>query len=384
MRAEAQNDEVIPGTASGVRLFYAGPHITMLDRVGLGDALLRACRLRILTAGAVGHALRAIPAGYVEARQTGDTSKMEPSLAQYYQKLRLVTSGDLFSWERLKTILGFQLGCYDHWLKDYIANLPPPAIARPVAELLAAHPSPILQPALNFKGQYLLAFNDIAFGKVGVEVAQDASHYKAEADVTLTGTLPLFVNHSSHAAAAGSGSGFSYPDIVFDTHYHTNQKLRSAHLVYRNGAWLEETLTPPKNPWKDKPINAEMKKGSVDPLSGFLVLRAGLAAAMAKNQPGFLLTLYDGRRLVQVEANIEGTQKIHYHGAWVPVVAVSVKGQPVAGFNKGRDNVSAMPVLYFSDDMRLLPLKMEISLPLGSITATLSHQCGSESCLLGN
>ena len=58
---------------------------------------------------------------------------MNPDLAQYYEKLALITQGELWDWERLKTILWFNLGAYDHW-RDAITcarrtrklRLPPP------------------------------------------------------------------------------------------------------------------------------------------------------------------------------------------------------------------------------------------------------------------
>lgn len=63
-----------------------------------------------------------IPAGYLEARDTGDTRGMEPALAAYYEKLRLVIAGPLFSATRLQAILGLQTGAYDDLLLAYRAR----------------------------------------------------------------------------------------------------------------------------------------------------------------------------------------------------------------------------------------------------------------------
>ena len=66
-----------------------------------------------------GHLEREIPPGYLEARDTGDTSGMDPALAAYYEKLRLVVAGPLFSAARLQAILGLQAGVYDDLLLTY-------------------------------------------------------------------------------------------------------------------------------------------------------------------------------------------------------------------------------------------------------------------------
>ncbi len=47
---------------------------------------------------------------------------MDPALAQYYDKLRLIISGDLWSWERLEEIVRFNLGEYDYLRDEYVKN----------------------------------------------------------------------------------------------------------------------------------------------------------------------------------------------------------------------------------------------------------------------
>lgn len=92
----------------------------IIDRYALCDALLARLPTSHPKAWLAGHLFRKVPEGYIQARKTGDVSGMHPALAKYYQKLRLVTSGDLFDPERLKAILGFQLGWYDVWLDEYL------------------------------------------------------------------------------------------------------------------------------------------------------------------------------------------------------------------------------------------------------------------------
>lgn len=112
-------------TINGMRFYYGGPNMIILDMVGLGDALMARLPTADRVNWRIGHPVRDLPTGYLHARKTGDFSQMDPSLARYYEKLRLVTSGELMDTQRLKTIAGFQLGLYDHWLQDYMGRYEP-------------------------------------------------------------------------------------------------------------------------------------------------------------------------------------------------------------------------------------------------------------------
>jgi len=105
----------------GMLGYYAGPGNILIDELALADPLL--ARLPVPPNNNwffSGHFQRPIPAGYIDAVKTGSTEKMDPSLALYYEKLRLITSGDLTDPERIKTIIAFNLGTYDHWKRDYL------------------------------------------------------------------------------------------------------------------------------------------------------------------------------------------------------------------------------------------------------------------------
>jgi arabinofuranosyltransferase len=106
----------------GMSGFYAGSTVPLIDELALGDALLARLPASKRQNFYAGHFRRDIPKGYAYAIDTGSTERMDPNLAQYYKKLRLITSGDLFDPERLQTILYFNLGQYEHWKHDYLRN----------------------------------------------------------------------------------------------------------------------------------------------------------------------------------------------------------------------------------------------------------------------
>ena len=106
----------------GMPAFYAGSNVKVIDMLGLCDPLLSRLPVSKKRGFYIGHFRRDLPRGYEFAVETGSLSRMHPALAQYYDKLRIITDGNLWSWNRLKTIVYFNLGYYDHWKYDYLRS----------------------------------------------------------------------------------------------------------------------------------------------------------------------------------------------------------------------------------------------------------------------
>jgi arabinofuranosyltransferase len=109
--------EVVWTYNAGVLPFRDGERIYFLDRLALGDPLL--ARLPAVAGPwRIGHFERFLPDGYLESLNSGRDVLADPNLAAYYDKLKLVVSGDLWSWERLRAIWELNTGQLDH-LIDY-------------------------------------------------------------------------------------------------------------------------------------------------------------------------------------------------------------------------------------------------------------------------
>lgn len=100
--------------------FFAGPHNVIVDEGALTDALLSHLPATPKRPFYIGHFYRPIPKGYLEFHQTGSMKGMAPSLQSYFKPLRLITSGDLWDVKRLKTIVEFNLGAYDHHKNTFL------------------------------------------------------------------------------------------------------------------------------------------------------------------------------------------------------------------------------------------------------------------------
>ena len=104
----------------GMLGYYAGAEIKIIDILALSDPLLSRLPTINTLNWHVGHYYRAIPTGYEYAIETGRLSVMDENLQRYYKHLRLITSGNLWSWERIKTIFLFNIGVYDHFREAYV------------------------------------------------------------------------------------------------------------------------------------------------------------------------------------------------------------------------------------------------------------------------
>jgi len=96
--------------------YYAGPTIHIIDQLALTEPLLARLPATFSASWRVGHYSRTIPTGFVETTKspTGECLMEDKNLCEYYGKLRLVIAGKLWSWQRFKTIVGFQLGSYEY------------------------------------------------------------------------------------------------------------------------------------------------------------------------------------------------------------------------------------------------------------------------------
>ncbi len=96
--------------------FAAGPSKIVIDSTGATDPLLA----RVSASGVA--AQRPIPAGYVDTLATGENRIVDPDLARYYERLRIVTREPLFAPARLHTLVRLLLGRYDRWRDAHLAR----------------------------------------------------------------------------------------------------------------------------------------------------------------------------------------------------------------------------------------------------------------------
>ena len=103
--------------------YFAGPNVIIIDYNGLSDPLLARLPPKFnKDTWRPGHLSRSIPDGYIESIISGDNKIVDPSLAEYYDKIILITRKPIWNWERFITIYKINTGQYDYFIKDYVAR----------------------------------------------------------------------------------------------------------------------------------------------------------------------------------------------------------------------------------------------------------------------
>jgi arabinofuranosyltransferase len=104
----------------GMSGVFAGPGVHIVDKLALADPLLARIPALRQVNWRIGHMTRAIPKGYIETLTENQNLIEDKQLAFFYDRLNLITRGELFSLDRLKTILKMNLGMYNSYIdKEY-------------------------------------------------------------------------------------------------------------------------------------------------------------------------------------------------------------------------------------------------------------------------
>jgi arabinofuranosyltransferase len=119
-RVRTQQMDVVDQYGVGLFGYYAGPQVYVLDRLALADPLLARLPAMRAVEWRIGHMMRKVPGGYVDSLKLKGNRIQDEKLAEYYEKLLVITRGSLFSPERLVEIWKMNTGQYDY-LIDYEA-----------------------------------------------------------------------------------------------------------------------------------------------------------------------------------------------------------------------------------------------------------------------
>jgi arabinofuranosyltransferase len=119
LRARIERRKVARREAIGMYGFAAGPSVRVIDTYALSDPLLARLPAVNRTRWRIGHFTRRVPPGYDQSVMTGENLIENPDLREFYGKLKIITQGPIWSWERFKTIAFINTGRYSALLDSY-------------------------------------------------------------------------------------------------------------------------------------------------------------------------------------------------------------------------------------------------------------------------
>jgi arabinofuranosyltransferase len=115
---KASPDKVVVKGNIGFFGYYAGLNKLIVDKHALSDPLLSKLPVAKGDSWRIGHFRREIPAGYLDSVKYGENLIADPNLHRYYDVIRVLTrQKKIITYNRLKTILLFNIGYYDHLIK---------------------------------------------------------------------------------------------------------------------------------------------------------------------------------------------------------------------------------------------------------------------------
>jgi len=100
--------------------YYAGPDVHLIDQLALGDPLLARLKPADIKDWHIAHFARVLPTGYDQTITSGENKIKDPALAEYYDKLHLITSGDIWTAARWEAIWKMNTGQYNYLIDKYV------------------------------------------------------------------------------------------------------------------------------------------------------------------------------------------------------------------------------------------------------------------------
>lgn len=94
--------------------FFAGPDVHIVDTLALTEPLLARLPAKRDPYWRIGHFVRRVPEGYFATLNSEWNVISDPQLAEFYDRLKLITRGPLFSRKRLREIWRMNTGQNDH------------------------------------------------------------------------------------------------------------------------------------------------------------------------------------------------------------------------------------------------------------------------------
>lgn len=148
----------------------------------------------------------------------------------------------------------------------------------------------------------------------------------------------------------------------------------------------DEDLSRDDMPWnrderreEREPVPEDLRRDVLDPMGAFIsarrqILAQGGATGASKS---FRVPIYDGQRRYDIVGKTAPIRSTEINGTEMAVIPVSVKLEPIFGFNERSKNRMTDTVnrLYFSADGRFIPIQFMMASDMFAVVINLNADC---------
>ena len=211
-------------------------------------------------------------------------------------------------------------------------------------------------------------------GQIRLTLREDSATYRDEIGIATEGVARLATRFRATAVSQGRLVPGTAAPAQYDAYYNLRKakdRRLAMRFVARSGAAVADR--GPEDTSKKPPLAEELRRNVLDPLSALAAIRQGLRD---RSHTQFTVPVYDGARRFDVAVQV--LQKTRGAETALPV---QLTLRPIAGFkgetsDDGDPDDAPRPVsLTLTDDTRLMPLSMSVSLYYLPLTVELTQWC---------
>lgn len=239
---------------------------------------------------------------------------------------------------------------------------------------LALLGSPGAAAAAEVTALYQAYWAGLPAGELRLSLRDDEAGYRDQIEIRSEGLPRIVTRFRGSAVSEGRFSAASRPqpahyEALYDLRKRRDRRL-SMRFAPHAGAVVAERGANDTS--RKPPLAEEFRRDVLDPLSALTAIRRELQRG---NRGGFSVPVYDGARRFDVLARVLPKR------AGQPALELQLSLKPIAGFKgetseDGDPDSAPRPVhLTLSDDQRLMPLSMEVSLYYLPLVVQLSRWC---------
>jgi uncharacterized protein DUF3108 len=220
---------------------------------------------------------------------------------------------------------------------------------------------------------YQVSWAGMPAGEIRLTLRDDPAVYRDEIQIRSVGLARLLTRFRGTATSEGRLAAERPPvplryDAAYDLRKLRDRRL-SMQFALRAGAVVADR--GPEDTSRKPPLAEPFRTGVLDPLSALTAIRDQLRRG---NRGSFTVPVYDGARrfdvIVRVQPKREGDRVLH----------LDLTLAPIAGFKGGSaegdpDDAPRPVALTISDDQRLMPLAMSVSLYYLPLAVELRRWC---------